>query len=138
MKLYCECFLGGRYCDAECGCVGCKNTEEEEKERKLARQTITDKNPLAFESFRVKLEVMKQQRGCNCKKSQCSKKYCECFNNGVGCVKSCKCESCSNIYNTPTRTSSNEAPKDVYSGLLTNIIHRFNHQSNYIHNTNHI
>lgn len=35
-------------------------------------------------------------RGCNCKKSLCIKKYCECFFAGVYCGENCQCEGCQN------------------------------------------
>lgn len=34
--------------------------------------------------------------GCNCKKSHCIKKYCECFEGSVLCSAQCKCISCHN------------------------------------------
>lgn len=37
--------------------------------------------------------------GCNCTKSGCIKKYCQCFARGVKCSKSCNCINC---LNTPT------------------------------------
>lgn len=42
------------------------------------------------------MEVEGGERACYCKKSNCLKKYCECYNNGVKCRSSCKCEECKN------------------------------------------
>ena len=27
LKMYCECFTAGRFCDGNCNCLGCMNTE---------------------------------------------------------------------------------------------------------------
>ena len=36
------------------------------------------------------------RKGCNCRKSRCLKKYCECYQLGLKCTARCKCEACAN------------------------------------------
>lgn len=38
----------------------------------------------------------RQEKHCNCKRSNCLKLYCECFASGVYCHKHCNCVNCFN------------------------------------------
>jgi protein lin-54 len=84
--MYCECFREGRLCTEECNCYGCSNDEHHHDQVKKAREAISHKLQHARH----------QGKGCHCKRSQCQKKYCECYNAGIPCGETCKCEDCAN------------------------------------------
>ncbi|CAI8611352.1 unnamed protein product [Vicia faba] len=46
---------------------------------------------------------------CQCKKSGCLRKHCECFKGGVGCSPSCKCQGCENIYGRKDREAETKS-----------------------------
>jgi len=104
LKMYCECFANGTYCQG-CNCIDCLNLKEHEKEVQEAKKVIGEKNPMAIKRrLPEENESNQLSSGCNCSKSGCLKKYCECFKMGKKCGTSCNCTGCKNC--TALRTIS--------------------------------
>ncbi|KHN81883.1 Protein lin-54 [Toxocara canis] len=104
LKLYCDCFANGEFCK-DCNCKDCHNNLEYEAERSRAIKASLERNPNAFKPKigvasrgRVDSERL-HQKGCHCKKSNCLKNYCECYEAKVPCTERCKCSSCRNTEN---------------------------------------
>lgn len=91
LKLYCECFSNNRFC-IDCHCKNCKNRPEFEEIRNKAKISTIERNPTAFRQ-----EIISTYKACNCKRSSCKKKYCECFESNRSCTANCKCEGCQNL-----------------------------------------
>lgn len=102
VKKYCACFANGRFCEG-CECKNCLNTKisftNSTGNTSLLNQNVnyspkqmnnTNKN----ESMQPNHSV--SQLICNCTKSNCSKKYCECFKQGKECGPLCRCVNCIN------------------------------------------
>ena len=116
LKLYCECFSAEIYCEG-CNCTDCYNNADHEEMRGKAMQETRTKNPKAFKP-RLNLDSdnpaqSNHSMGCCCKKSECLKKYCECFQAGVFCAGKCKCKSCANYAGSQKLIDKRRKMKDV-------------------------
>jgi hypothetical protein len=122
LKLYCECFAARKMCVGECKCVDCANNQEHAKKREEAIRQVLDRRPDAFHTkvfiatssngIQTKATGVNGQgivvveptapvalahaRGCSCRRTKCTKKYCVCFNTNVKCGEWCRCVGCAN------------------------------------------
>jgi hypothetical protein len=97
LKLYCECFKNGRYCEF-CSCPNCLNKEKFESLRTQSINFLKAKSKHAFKSVKIETDDKHHQhiKGCKCKNSNCKKNYCECYQNNMKCGDHCKCSGCMN------------------------------------------
>ncbi|VDI37753.1 Hypothetical predicted protein [Mytilus galloprovincialis] len=106
LKLYCDCFANGEFCN-NCNCNNCANNLVHEEERSRAIKSCLDRNPMAFHPKIGKGQIgngnRRHNKGCNCKRSGCLKNYCECYEAKIMCSNACKCFGCKNFEESPER-----------------------------------
>ncbi|CAD8157920.1 unnamed protein product [Paramecium pentaurelia] len=99
LLLYCTCFHKNIECSEKCQCHDCHNNQDYSQIRKQA-----------LEKVKIKQQRLKNDDdlfdkttiwGCQCKKSQCKKNYCECFIRNKKCSSLCKCNNCQNKKRIP-------------------------------------
>ena len=107
LKKYCACFANGIPCDG-CDCKNCENigvksnsnsnnnneNNINNREEKLNNANSNNNNN-NYSSIRVP-SPKNQRIICNCTKSNCMKKYCECYKQGYNCNSLCRCVECKN------------------------------------------
>ena len=100
-KKYCACFSKGRLCEG-CECKNCQNCIPTGEGGAAPPRIDLQKNMNESENEdeynnENGIQSPKTQRAmCNCTKSNCMKKYCECFKQGLNCSSVCRCLDCKN------------------------------------------
>ncbi|XP_021120134.1 tesmin isoform X2 [Heterocephalus glaber] len=116
LKLYCDCFASGDFCN-NCHCNNCCNNLHHEIERFNAIKACLDRNPEAFQPKIGKSRLgdvkPRHNKGCNCKRSGCLKNYCECYEAKIMCSSICKCIDCNNYEESPERKTLMNMPRSM-------------------------
>ena len=89
LKLYCDCFARNLCCSPSCNCRQCLNKDEKSPMPIMAVSHTLGKNLVAFKDTLA--SSSKDFKGCTCRKSECLKKYCECYSKMLICGSQCKC-----------------------------------------------
>jgi hypothetical protein len=92
LKKYCACYAMHRFCE-ECDCKNCENQPKKGNNNTLEQKIIN------YGNNQISNEYKAQRIICNCTKSNCMKKYCECYKQGMSCNSLCRCLDCSNKNN---------------------------------------
>jgi hypothetical protein len=102
LKKYCECFANGEYCHG-CECLNCYNIP---KFKELIQRS------LEYSANEENEDEKKNEILCNCTKSNCTKKYCECYKAGEGCKELCRCINCENDKKDLSKNKKHDTPVD--------------------------
>ncbi len=121
MKKYCECFANKRFCK-DCHCQDCMNRFPLYNNSNNNMRYLTE-NELII---------------CTCTKSNCNKKYCECFKAGKKCNDKCRCLNClnSNSSNASTNIVNNNNNDIIKENNGNNNDKKNNNKNNIINKNN--
>ena len=119
IKKYCECFANDRFCK-DCLCQDCMNNS----------------NYLNNDSNNIKYNSEYETIVCTCTKSNCNKKYCECFKAGKKCNEKCRCLNCMNTSSPSPSPILNIVNNDKNKKVKNNKLEISNNTNINIKNTN--
>ena len=116
LKKYCACFANGIACDG-CECKNCENIGI--KKSNNDNENVYNREDKLNNFSSVRIQSPKNQRIiCNCTKSNCTKKYCECFKQGFNCNSLCRCVECKNRLENNIKNSNFKEIHDFSASFL--------------------
>ena len=95
LKKYCACYANGKLCEG-CDCKNCYNTKDNENNILLNNNQSDSDSHISNENNNSNINHVHGVLICNCTKSNCTKKYCECYKQGKECGPLCRCVNCVN------------------------------------------
>lgn len=90
VKKYCPCYANGLPCNG-CQCENCVNKMGNNSNQYMLHNYLNQSIQLNYGQQPPPNNII-----CNCTKSNCKKKYCECFKIGKECTWLCRCVNCDN------------------------------------------
>ena len=104
VKKYCECYANNRYCN-ECNCSNCLN-----------------KFIYSHKNNNSKDISENEEISCTCTKSNCCKKYCECYKSNRKCNEKCRCTNCLNnpypIFNIKNKDNNSKEKENARNNKI--------------------
>lgn len=99
--------------------LGVENLALKEEPFRKDSTALSNNDQMISNSVTQKLNIHNHKNdevGCNCYKSNCRKKYCECYKLKKACTSLCRCMECENIFNTAKKVNSRmkEPSEDSY------------------------
>ena len=111
IKKYCECFAKNKLC-TNCNCQDCMN-----------KINYLDNNNMKYSNDNGIII-------CTCTKSNCIKKYCECFKFKIKCNEKCRCINCMNTTNENQKIINNNDIHNNDNKINKNNVENNNNKNN--------